>query len=129
MMRYRERVLTGPGRRAGMCFDPAQVPTELMEPSMEAGQPGPAHARTGWECPRCHRVYAPWVACCGTCGPESAEARTEITEGGFEPTSQAMRRAGIKPEDVLEKGGLDKVADAVRSARGGDAPAQVRGFA
>lgn len=33
--------------------------------------------------------------------PECDEARTEISEGGFETTSQAMRRAGIEPEDVL----------------------------
>ncbi len=33
--------------------------------------------------------------------PDAAEVRTEIAEGGFEPTSQAMRRAGIRPEDVL----------------------------
>lgn len=32
----------------------------------------------------------------------TAEARTEITEGGFEPTSQAMKRAGIRPGDVLD---------------------------
>lgn len=59
----------------------------------------PGHP-SGWECPRCHRVYAPWVACCGTCGPQDADGRTAITEGGFETTSQTMRRAGIKPEDV-----------------------------
>lgn len=23
----------------------------------------------GWECPKCGRVYAPWVMQCGHCGP------------------------------------------------------------
>lgn len=27
-------------------------------------------APQGWECPVCHRVYAPSVPCCYYCGPE-----------------------------------------------------------
>jgi len=58
-------MLTGPDRRVEI--PPVPGGTAACHPS-------------GWECPRCHRVYAPWVACCGTCGPEDAGGRTEITE-------------------------------------------------
>lgn len=49
---------------------------------MEPGQSSGPVAPVGWQCPSCHRVYAPWVACCGTCGPQHADGRTEITEEG-----------------------------------------------
>lgn len=35
----------------------------------------------------------------------------------------------LEPSKPGEKTGPEKIADAVRSARGGDAPAQIRGFA
>jgi len=34
---------------------------------VEPGDYSPA--MQGWICPRCGRVYAPWIAVCGTCGP------------------------------------------------------------
>jgi hypothetical protein len=107
-MRRREPMLTGPDRRWSMYVDPAQVPAELTDPSTEAGQRPGRTAPQGWECPRCHRVYAPWVPCCGTCGTGDDGGRTEITEA---------------------RSGLDKAAEAVRAARGGDAPVQIQGFA
>lgn len=57
---------------------PASVPDLLPPPPVPSG--AVLGHPSGWECPRCHRVYAPWVACCGTCGPEDASGRTEITE-------------------------------------------------
>src|ERR1700737_3637771 len=85
-------------------------------------------------------------------------AAKEITEGGFQPTSHVMAHMnpgaltggaagvpvpqtwtmnvstggpaeGLTQQDPEVRSGLDKGADAIRSARGGDAPAQVRGFA
>ena len=28
----------------------------------------------GWECPKCGRVYAPWVSQCSNCVPKTADA-------------------------------------------------------
>lgn len=37
---------------------------------------GAVTRKTGWECPRCHRCYAPWVEECKHCGGS-------ITSGTF----------------------------------------------
>lgn len=63
-----------------MCVDPRQVPTELMEPSMEAGQSASPAATSGWSCPRCGIVWGPRVKRCTCEPPESADTRTEIHE-------------------------------------------------
>ena len=34
---------------------------------------------TGWECPRCHRCYAPFVQGCDTCNAE-ADKRPDLRE-------------------------------------------------
>ncbi len=35
----------------------------------------------GWECPKCGRVYAPFIACCAVCPRELT-----ATIGTFDPT-------------------------------------------
>jgi hypothetical protein len=72
-----------PGRR-GFVFvmDEAGLPPGFIPPSAALNPPpqvaAPA-APQGWQCPSCRRVYAPWVACCGTC-PEADEPSREIHE-------------------------------------------------
>lgn len=39
----------------------------------------------GWECPRCHATYAPWVASCSECKPPSSGLRDRLTDA--QPTT------------------------------------------
>lgn len=36
---------------------------------------------TGWECPKCGQVYAPFVAQCYSCRPKPAATGTEYDDG------------------------------------------------
>jgi hypothetical protein len=84
-MRYRVPRSTAPSRRvevpppSAMSSDAAILDT-LMEPSMEAAQQSSGLAASGWVCPRCGIVWGPRVKRCTCEPPESAGARTEITE-------------------------------------------------
>ena len=56
---------------------------------MTLGDPPPASRATagaqGWECPRCHATYAPWVASCSECKPPPCSLRDRLTDA--QPTT------------------------------------------
>ena len=47
----------------------SSVPWNVLTPIPQA-----ASARQGWECPRCHRTYAPWFPRCDRCDVEVTAA-------------------------------------------------------
>ena len=34
----------------------------------------------GWECPKCHGTYAPWIACCTECKPPAPSLRQRVEQ-------------------------------------------------
>jgi hypothetical protein len=66
----------------GMYVDPNQTPVELMEPSMEPAQQSAALCPSGWECPRCRRVWAPSVLACHHC-PEPPAFIAKVDDPGL----------------------------------------------
>ena len=59
----------------------------------------------GWECPRCHRCYAPWVPDCETCG-KVAGTGSAIKSTGPGPMAEFV---GVLC-DTCNKRGLCKAA-------------------
>ncbi len=48
-----------------------------------SGPQVPAHTAAapvavGWECPRCHATFAPWMATCSNCAPAAASLRERM---------------------------------------------------
>ena len=49
----------------------------------------------GWECPRCHATYAPWVASCSECKPPPTSLRERLT--GAQPTTPVFPALPVAP--------------------------------
>ena len=53
----------------------------MLTTPISPGTPAPIHnaaATTGWECPRCHATYAPWMASCTHCTPTPSSLRDRV---------------------------------------------------
>lgn len=49
---------------------PGWRPTPIQAPA----------AQFGWECPRCHATYAPWMAKCTECKPKTLGERMQAAQ-------------------------------------------------
>jgi hypothetical protein len=119
----------GSGSR-GMYLDPRQVPMTLMQPAMDAGRPvAPPAAFT-----------ALTISCDPKSGrPRSVDLNREdgcvevylITDYSGVALGPDVRYYELGSRVITDPppSGLDRVAAAVKAARGGDAPAQIQGYA
>lgn len=65
--------------------DPPPVPRPVT---------GMALGLQGWECPRCHGAYAPWVAECVRCRPAATSQSSPMATGANQPAPLMFEDGG-----------------------------------